>query len=119
MADEETIWPPDCCHQLHDLYCMPNWSVAIAVSHLSCDWSNRNERAAPRYATRYLPRVLLTRALTRYCESNADPPNMQHFLGPIFTEGLLTSGIMAIGRCLTEPEVNPLDAQGLTITNFS
>jgi len=31
-------------------------------------------------------------------------PNMQHFLGPIFTEGILTSGIMAIGRCLTEPE---------------
>jgi transformation/transcription domain-associated protein len=33
-------------------------------------------------------------------------PNMQNFLGPIFTEGILTSGIMAIGRCLTEPEVS-------------
>ncbi|KDR83700.1 hypothetical protein GALMADRAFT_236040 [Galerina marginata CBS 339.88] len=31
-------------------------------------------------------------------------PNMQNFLGPIFTEGLLASGIMAIGRSLTEPE---------------
>ncbi|KAF9485316.1 hypothetical protein BDN70DRAFT_848082 [Pholiota conissans] len=31
-------------------------------------------------------------------------PNMQNFLGPIFTEGLLTSGIMSIGRSLTEPE---------------
>ncbi|KAJ7590989.1 hypothetical protein C8J56DRAFT_1135339 [Mycena floridula] len=31
-------------------------------------------------------------------------PNMQTFLGPIFTEGILTSGIMAIARCLTEPE---------------
>ncbi|TFK43492.1 hypothetical protein BDQ12DRAFT_731508 [Crucibulum laeve] len=31
-------------------------------------------------------------------------PNMQNFLGPIFTEGILTSGIMAIGRSLTEPE---------------
>ncbi|KAG5637374.1 hypothetical protein H0H81_004799 [Sphagnurus paluster] len=31
-------------------------------------------------------------------------PNMQHFVGPIFTEGLLTSGILAIGRSLTEPE---------------
>ncbi|EGO01921.1 hypothetical protein SERLA73DRAFT_166433 [Serpula lacrymans var. lacrymans S7.3] len=31
-------------------------------------------------------------------------PNMQRFLGPIFTEGILTSGIMVIGRCLTEPE---------------
>ncbi|KAF5387961.1 hypothetical protein D9615_000446 [Tricholomella constricta] len=31
-------------------------------------------------------------------------PNMQHFVGPIFTEGLLTSGILAIARSLTEPE---------------
>ncbi|KAJ7179098.1 FAT domain-containing protein [Mycena filopes] len=31
-------------------------------------------------------------------------PNFQNFLGPIFTEGLLTSGIMAIARSLTEPE---------------
>ncbi len=32
-------------------------------------------------------------------------PNMQNFLGPIFTEGILVSGIMAIGKALTEPEV--------------
>jgi transformation/transcription domain-associated protein len=32
-------------------------------------------------------------------------PNMQNFLGPAFTEGILTSGLMAIGRSLTEPEV--------------
>ncbi|KDQ64542.1 hypothetical protein JAAARDRAFT_28186 [Jaapia argillacea MUCL 33604] len=31
-------------------------------------------------------------------------PNMQRFVGPIFTEGVLTSAIMAIGRSLTEPE---------------
>ncbi|KAH9951586.1 hypothetical protein B0H21DRAFT_818036 [Amylocystis lapponica] len=31
-------------------------------------------------------------------------PNMQHFLGPILGEGVLASGIMAFGRCLTEPE---------------
>ncbi|KAF7355349.1 hypothetical protein MSAN_01451500 [Mycena sanguinolenta] len=31
-------------------------------------------------------------------------PNLQNFLGPISTEGILTSGIMAIGRSLTEPE---------------
>jgi transformation/transcription domain-associated protein len=36
-------------------------------------------------------------------------PNMQNFLGPIFTEGILTSGIMAIGRSLTEPEVGCKD----------
>lgn len=33
-------------------------------------------------------------------------PNMQTFLGPIFTEGILTAGIMAISRSLTEPEVS-------------
>ena len=32
-------------------------------------------------------------------------PNFQHLLGPILTEGVLASGIMAIARCLTEPEV--------------
>lgn len=32
-------------------------------------------------------------------------PNMQHFIGPILTEGILAAGILAIGRCLTEPEV--------------
>ncbi|KAG6816156.1 hypothetical protein H0H87_008290 [Tephrocybe sp. NHM501043] len=31
-------------------------------------------------------------------------PNMQHFVGPIFMEGILTSGMLAIGRSLTEPE---------------
>ncbi|KAI0650812.1 atypical/PIKK/TRRAP protein kinase [Trametes meyenii] len=37
-------------------------------------------------------------------------PNLQHLLGPILTEGILASGIMAIGRCLTEPE-NELEHQ--------
>lgn len=32
-------------------------------------------------------------------------PNMQHFVGPIYTEGILTSALMAMGRSLTEPEV--------------
>lgn len=31
-------------------------------------------------------------------------PNMQHFLTPIGMEGVLTAGIVAIGRCLTAPE---------------
>ncbi|KNZ81468.1 Transcription-associated protein 1 [Termitomyces sp. J132] len=31
-------------------------------------------------------------------------PNMQHFVGPIYIEGLITSGILAIARSLTEPE---------------
>ncbi|CCM01587.1 uncharacterized protein FIBRA_03647 [Fibroporia radiculosa] len=33
-------------------------------------------------------------------------PNMQHFMGPILIEGVLTSAMMALGRCLTEPEFN-------------
>ncbi|KAI0335467.1 atypical/PIKK/TRRAP protein kinase [Cubamyces sp. BRFM 1775] len=37
-------------------------------------------------------------------------PNLQHFLGPILTEGILACGIMSIGRCLTEPE-NELEHQ--------
>lgn len=36
-------------------------------------------------------------------------PNMQQFLGKIFTEGILAPGIMAIGRALTEPEVCAVD----------
>jgi len=31
-------------------------------------------------------------------------PNMQTFLGQIFTEGILASGMMTIGRSLTDPE---------------
>ena len=33
--------------------------------------------------------------------------NMQRFVGPVFTEGVLAPSIMAIARCLTEPEVSP------------
>lgn len=32
-------------------------------------------------------------------------PNLQHFVGPIGTEGLLVSGIVSIARALTTPEV--------------
>lgn len=31
-------------------------------------------------------------------------PNIQHFIGPIGVEGLLTSSLVAIGRCLSEPD---------------
>ncbi|PWN50372.1 hypothetical protein IE53DRAFT_368968 [Violaceomyces palustris] len=31
-------------------------------------------------------------------------PNIQNFIGPIGIEGLLTSSMMALGRCLSEPE---------------
>lgn len=33
-------------------------------------------------------------------------PNIQHFIGPIHTEGIVTSGMLAIGRSLTQPQVN-------------
>jgi hypothetical protein len=33
---------------------------------------------------------------------------MQRLLGPVFTEGILVPGIMAIGKALTEPEVSQI-----------
>lgn len=36
-------------------------------------------------------------------------PNMQHFVGPICTEGVLTSSMMSMARSLTEPEVSFLN----------
>jgi hypothetical protein len=35
-------------------------------------------------------------------------PNMQHFIGPIHMEGILTSTIFEIGRNLSSPEVCPI-----------
>ncbi len=35
-------------------------------------------------------------------------PNMQHFIAPIFFEGILAPGIMSIGRSLTDPQVSSL-----------
>ena len=32
-------------------------------------------------------------------------PNMQHFMTPLFIEGILTSSLIAMGRSLTEPSV--------------
>ncbi len=31
---------------------------------------------------------------------------MQHVIGPVLTEGILAPSIMAIARCLTEPEAS-------------
>lgn len=33
-------------------------------------------------------------------------PNMQQFVGPFHMEGIMTAGMMSIGRSLTEPEVS-------------
>ena len=33
-------------------------------------------------------------------------PNMQHFIGPMGTEGIIVAGLVAMGRCLTDPEVH-------------
>lgn len=35
-------------------------------------------------------------------------PNLQHFIGECFTEGILVSAIVAIGRSLSEPQVRRL-----------
>ena len=32
-------------------------------------------------------------------------PNIQDFIGPIMTDGIVTAGIVAIARSLTDPEV--------------
>ena len=32
--------------------------------------------------------------------------NLQRFVGPVFMEGVLAPCIMAIARCLTDPEVS-------------
>ena len=32
--------------------------------------------------------------------------NMQRFVGPVFMEGVMAPSMMAIARCLTEPEVS-------------
>jgi hypothetical protein len=32
-------------------------------------------------------------------------PNLQHFIGECFTEGILVSAMVAIGRALSEPQV--------------
>lgn len=45
--------------------------------------------------------------MPQYKSPDATPfrlsPNMQHFIGPAGVEGILTSSLMAIGRCLSEP----------------
>ncbi|CAL1700686.1 unnamed protein product [Somion occarium] len=37
-------------------------------------------------------------------------PNMQHFIGPIYLEGLMTAGLVSVARSLTDPEYE-LDQQ--------
>jgi transformation/transcription domain-associated protein len=34
-------------------------------------------------------------------------PNLQHFIGECFTEGILVSAMMAMGHALSEPQVGP------------
>lgn len=43
-------------------------------------------------------------------------PNLQRFITPIGTEGLLTSSMMAIARCLTESEVRPFSLLDLDVS---
>lgn len=47
-------------------------------------------------------------------------PNLQRFITPIGTEGLLTSSVMAIARCLTESEVSSSSIVALSsLADFS
>jgi transformation/transcription domain-associated protein len=71
------LWPGKCQLQ-----------ILVTVSHSFSGLSNQS----PVFATSDIVPFRLT-------------PNMQTFLGPIFTEGILASGMMTIGRSLTDPEV--------------
>ena len=42
-------------------------------------------------------------------------PNIQHFIGPVGIEGVLTSALMALGRTLTEPERNLEEYLGIFV----
>ena len=63
--------------------------ILVTVSHGFSGLSNQS----PGFATSDVVPFRLT-------------PNMQNFLGSIFTEGILASGMMTIGRSLTDPEVS-------------
>lgn len=57
--------------------------------------------------------------MPQYKSPDATPfrlsPNMQHFIGPIGVEGILTSSLMAIGRCLSEPNGKFEDVLGIFV----
>ncbi|EST09240.1 PIK-related kinase, FAT [Kalmanozyma brasiliensis GHG001] len=42
-------------------------------------------------------------------------PNLQHFIGPVGVEGVLTSSLMALGRTLTEPDRNLEEYLGIFV----
>ncbi|CBQ69344.1 related to TRA1-component of the Ada-Spt transcriptional regulatory complex [Sporisorium reilianum SRZ2] len=42
-------------------------------------------------------------------------PNLQHFIGPVGVEGVLTSALMALGRTLTEPDRNLEEYLGIFV----
>jgi transformation/transcription domain-associated protein len=80
------------------IYCsefLPGKSFGIAVVFLTC--------------SRLRLCLAFNASIPVFASPEAVPfrltPNMQHFLTPIGVEGILTAGVMSIGRCLTEPEV--------------
>lgn len=62
-------------------------------------------------STRWLTRLPLAIPMNKAEFTNVEPvpfrftPNLQRFVTPIGTEGLLTTSMLAIARCLTESEV--------------
>lgn len=119
LANAETICSTNRIMQFYDLCFLSFKSTSPALPSISSDRIDSHDRTVARCITITLKWQLYTRWLfvvtgvsgqtPVFATSDVVPfrltPNMQHFLGPIFTEGLLTSGIMSIGRSLTEPEV--------------
>lgn len=118
VADAETVCPTNCLLQFHDLSILSRQSPSGAVPNFAVDRFDCNDRIIAWYVYSWRsPFVVVLKSSflathashPLFATNDVVPfrltPNMQNFLGPIFTEGLLAPGIMAIGRSLTEPEV--------------
>ena len=107
-------------NEFHDVLHLPGKSPPFAFPLVKGYGPDCDERGSARSASRFLIAVVLLSQRRWFTGSTATSPmfaspdivpfrftpNMQHLLGPILTEGVLASGIMAIARSLTEPEVS-------------
>jgi transformation/transcription domain-associated protein len=82
--------------------------------------SRRAEQANAPFLTMF-PIAAITPNKPEFTNNEAVPfrftPNFQRFITPIGTEGLLTSSMMAIARCLTESEVR--DSRSFAVSPVS
>lgn len=134
MENAERVHSTGRFDELHDLRVRLDESCPISIPHLTTHRPDRHERGLARWALFLDPPMRPCRS--RYDNTgittvgasmqngnatitvpqpaihSSDPvpfrltPNMQHFIGPIFTEGILATGIMSIARSLTQPDVS-------------